>query len=132
MSPITKYGVIGGLILGIVSIIGFLNQPTELDVSSSQYVLGAVYFIVNTGVVFTALYMSAAERRKTELGGYMTFGQGFGHAYKTGLMVILVNIIIMSAYCYVIDPDWYPYDADTMIEFAEERGGMNCLTQPKT
>lgn len=124
MSSTVKYGIIGGLLLSILGIINIMMQPTELEFSAGQYAKGFIFPILNTIIVFIVLYLSTAEKRKNELGGYMRFGQGFGHSYKTSLVIIGAAMVVLAAYCYVIDPNWNPIEADALIEFTEEQAGM--------
>ena len=121
MNIAQKYGVIGGLILGVLVFVNMLSLPNDYDFLDPSY--GRAFFLwaLNTLVCVAVLYMSASEKRKTQLGGYMTFGQGLGQSYATGLYVILISTVISAVYFYVIDPDWFPYEPEAVIDYLEDK-----------
>lgn len=131
MNIAQKYGVIGGLILGVLVFVNMLSLPEDYDFLDPSYIRTFFLWTLNTIVCIAVLYMSASERRKTKLGGYMTFGQGLGQVYATGLYVILVSTVISAVYFYVIDPDWFPYEPEVVVEYMEEKAGVDFPDQTK-
>lgn len=121
MNIAQKYGITGGLLLGVMVFVGMLTLPDNYDILSPSYLRSLLFWLINTIICVTILYLSASEKRKDELGGYMTLGEGFRYAYTTGLYIILVSTAIAAFYFYVIDPDWFPYAPEIAIEIMEDR-----------
>lgn len=97
------YGAILGAIIVVYSFIIFILKIMPVGI-----LLPIILFIISITIYFTGLYVFTKKTRDTQLGGYMTFGQGV----MIGILISFFAAIISSFYTYIqnqfIDPDYMP------------------------
>ena len=113
MSTKVKWGLITGAVYVIFSLINnLLGVMDEGGLSLTAMLSNAVLF----GATFFTIYSGIKETRDQQMGGYLTFGQGF----RSGMgMVLIASLIILAftlIYIYLIDPGLI----DKVKEMAEE------------
>ncbi len=95
-----KYGLLGGLLLVVFSLLLDLTGLTDPAAQKGSWIAS----VVSLAIFFWALY-SAIRSEREDLGGGITFGQGF----KVGLLAALIIALISGVYMYVymafINPD---------------------------
>ncbi|MFY0675212.1 MAG: DUF4199 domain-containing protein [Bacteroidia bacterium] len=133
MSSQLKYGVLSGLVLGVVLFLTMFMQPAEIDMNNpfagANASGGILLWFFKTGVLFTLFFLAAKEVRDNQLGGYISFGKAFGVSYVTGLYTILVYVIVAAIYYYVFNPDWFPMNWDQFAETMEENANGQDIEQ---
>jgi len=89
-STALKYAIITGLASFIFSLITY-----STGLYLNQAVNWLVYIILLAGLIFTV-----KDRRDKDLGGYMTFGEGFGAGFLFcvlfGVLSIIFSLIMMN------------------------------------
>ncbi|HXH18591.1 MAG TPA: DUF4199 domain-containing protein [Chitinophagales bacterium] len=113
MKPYLKYAIITSAVIIIWTIVLYVS---ELDrTHAGQYLNWLNYPVM---FLFIALAM---REQKTLNGGYIDFGD----AFKTGLLMMVVVAVIMSAFTYVyftyINPDFIDFASEKARESMEER-----------
>jgi hypothetical protein len=133
MSSQLKYGVLSGLVLGVVLFISMFFQPSDIEMTNpwanSSGIVGILLWFIKTGVVFVLFYLAAKEIRDTQLGGYIAFGKAFRVSYSIALYTILVYAIIAALYYFVFNPDWFPLSWDQFVEITEENANGEDMSE---
>ncbi|MGB0429205.1 MAG: DUF4199 domain-containing protein [Bacteroidia bacterium] len=123
MKPSVKYGVLSGLILGVILFISMMMAPSEVDYENpfaSGIGGGIMWWLVKTALLFGLFFMAVKETRDKLYDGYITFGGGFKTAYGTAWITMLVYLVVAAVYYYIFNPDWYPVSWDQLAEQIED------------
>jgi hypothetical protein len=118
---ILRYGLIGGLVFIVYSLIGNLTGMTS---PGAGFGILAVNLLISLGIYVGIMVVAIRSFRNQENGGFISFGKAFG----IGLGAAVIAGILSSAFTYIyvtaIDPSFF----DTMIEdtaLMYERLGMS-------
>ena len=98
MPTAIRYGLIGALVLIIISLI--LNMAGMGAGSGSSTMSSLVSILVFAGVVYVAL----KKHRDEDLGGFMTYGRAIGLGTLTCLIMGLIGSVFTFIYISYIDP----------------------------
>lgn len=90
-----KWGLIGGLVLCIYSVLAFLLDLRET---------GWIGIVVSIGLTVTFVVLAIKEHRDKELGGMIPFGRAFGTSMLTILLMALISAIFTFVYMKFVDP----------------------------
>lgn len=124
MSSQLKYGVLSGLVLGVVLFLSTFMQPDEIDMSNpfagANASGGILLWFVKTGVLFMLFFLAAKEVRDNQMDGHITFGKAFGVSYVTALYAITIYAFVAALYYFVFNPDWFPMSWDQFAETMED------------
>ncbi len=98
-----KWGLITGMVYVIFSL---LNNMLGLQEGGGFSMLGMLSnTLVFLGTLVT-VYLGVKEIRDTQLGGFLTFGQGFKSGMGIALIAALVSAVFSYIYLALIDPDF--------------------------
>lgn len=118
---IIRYGLIGGLVFIVYSLIGNITGMTS---PGAGFGMLAVNLVISLGIYVGIMVLAIQRFRDQENGGFISFGKAFG----IGLGAALIAGILSSAFTYIyvtaIDPSFF----DTMIDETSklyERLGMS-------
>ena len=118
---IIRYGLIGGLIFIIYSLIGNLTGITS---PGAGFGMLAINLVISLGIYVGIMVVAIRSFRDGENDGFISFGKAFG----IGLGAAIIAGMMSSAFTYIyvtaIDPSYF----DTMIEETAklyERLGMS-------
>ncbi len=90
------YGLIGGVILSIWSVIAYM---TNLQESA-----GWLNTIVSIVIFIAVIMMATKAHRDNKLGGVMSFGKGFSVGFLTVLIMAAIGAVFTIVYLQFIDP----------------------------
>jgi hypothetical protein len=119
-STITRYGLIGGLILVVIGLVGMLTGLS----SPANWVMSLVFTFVVIAIYVITMVLAVKQDRNENLGGYITFGRAFWVAIGTALLMGLIGLIFNVIYLGFIDPDYMMRIADDL-RGTYEQFGMN-------
>ena len=102
MSTTLKWGLITGMVYVIFSLISNMMGIQQ----SGNRVLGFLVLTVLMIVTFFTIFLGVKETRDEDLGGYLTFGQGFMTGFKIALIAGLISAVFTLIYSKFIDPDF--------------------------
>jgi uncharacterized membrane protein len=88
MKTSMRYGLIGGLVMVVISLLLYLLNLHEITWLST---------VVMLGVLGVFIYLGLVEHRDKDLGGYMKYGRGVG----TGTLIAVFMGIIGAVYLYI-------------------------------
>jgi uncharacterized membrane protein len=83
-----RYGLIGGLVMVVISLLLYLLNLQEITWLST---------VVMLGVLGVFIYLGLVNHRDNDLGGYMKYGRGVG----TGTLIAVFMGIIGAVYLYI-------------------------------
>ncbi|MEP6645529.1 MAG: DUF4199 domain-containing protein [Saprospiraceae bacterium] len=106
-----------GLITGMVYIIFSLGSNMMGVQSSGSKMLGFGMGALILVATFFPIYMGVKEARDSDLGGYLTLGQGFLIGFKIALIAGVISAVFTLIYTKIIDPDF----VDRMMAATEEQ-----------
>lgn len=115
-SDVLRYGLIGGLILIILSLSTIIFDLQFSNLMTSVFIGMAVYAIVIIFIVIGVKY-----HRDDSLGGYISFGRAFITGTFIGFLAAVVNQLFNVVYNF-IDPGYMKRVTETMLEMYEEQG----------
>lgn len=104
-----KWGIILGLISIIITLVVYLIDITLLAKSA----VGIVIF-----VVYIAALIYAGRDYRSKLGGYMSFGKAFTHAFVVLVIAGFIGVVFNYLLFNVIDPDIVPVLVEAQMENA--------------
>lgn len=90
-----KWGIIGGIVLAIYSVIAFMANLREM---------GWIGTLISLALMVTFIVLAVKEHRDKELGGMITFGRAFGTSMLTILYMALIGAVFTFIYVQFIDP----------------------------
>jgi len=109
-----RYGMIGGL---LCLVIGFIQYLLGVH-SMTSLVIGALAMLF--AIIFPVL--AIRTHRNRDLGGYISYGRGFGTGLLTALIIGLINAIWIIILFHVIAPTGSEV---TLYEDAIKESGMS-------
>jgi hypothetical protein len=115
-NDIVRYGLIGGLLLIILSLSTIIFDLQFSSLMTSALIGLAVYAIV---IIF--IVVGVKHHRDNSLGGYISFGRAFVTGTLIGILAALVNQVFNIIYNF-IDPGYMERVTETMLEMYEEQG----------
>lgn len=113
MSTTLKWGLITGMVYVIFSL---LNNMLGVQPGGSNQSLSFLMSFLLMVVTFFTLFLGVKEIRE-DLGGYLTFGQGFKAGMGIALIASVIAAIFTLIYMKFIDPDL----GDKIMEGVEEQ-----------
>lgn len=116
MKPQLKYGLIGGLIHGLILMLSLLMAPDISELEDMSMGANGLWKVVQIVIPIVAIVLATREIKEQLGGGGFSFGKAFKVGYGTGLYFILTYTVMMLLMFYVIFPDWYPLDYDQFID----------------
>ena len=115
MKPHVKFGLLVGATGILLSLISYI---LGLDKSDTGQYIGWI----NVPIMIIALVFAIKEKRLSNEGGFISFG----HAFKTGFLVVLIATAITAVYNYlyfsVINPGIKDYILQKQADKFEEQG----------
>ena len=102
MSTTLKWGLITGMVYVIFSLINNMLGLQQSGNTMAGLGLGALIL----GATFITIFLGIKEARDQDLGGHLTFGQGFLIGFKIALIAGLISAIFTLIYMKLIDPDF--------------------------
>lgn len=116
---VIRYGVIGGLIMIIYTLVG---NVAGLSNASAGIAVTAIFGLVSLVIYIGILVYGIRKHRDEELGGFITFGR----AFVVGFLIAVVMSIIGQAFNYVymnfIDPEYAANAVEGIREMYENMG----------
>lgn len=122
MSSNMKYGITGGLALGVALFLSVITMPEQEDYTQPQMGGGFLWWVIRTVIIFVVMYLATKEMRQ-QSGGLIKMGKAFGNAYGVGLIMLLTYTLASMLCYYVFIPDWFPVDFDQWMEMAGQSSG---------
>lgn len=117
-----RYGLIGGLIGIVFSMIGNLTGLTEPDGSGGFNVISTLFGLVGFVIFIATGIMAIRFHRDQELGGFATFGR----AFMTSFVALFVYGAILGIFSFVytnfIDPGLLDRILQKTLEGMENQG----------
>lgn len=90
------YGLIGGVILSIWSVIAYMSNLQESA--------GWLNTIISILIFIAVIMIATKAHRDKKLGGVMSFGKGFSVGFLTVLIMAAIGAIFTIVYLQLIDP----------------------------
>lgn len=118
-STIIRYGLIGGMILVVLTLLNFI---TGFGSPSSGFGMIAVFTLLTFGTYIAVMVLAVKHHRDNELGGYITLGRAFIVALLASIIMALINTVFTYLYMTVIDPGYIETLADQSRELYENMG----------
>ncbi len=114
-----RYGLIGGLILIVYSLLGILT-----GFSSPASGLGAVFanFLITLAIFIGAVVLGIRAHRDQELGGFISFGRAFLVGFAVAIIMAVLNAAFSYLYMAVIDPGYLEQLMEDMTVMYERLG----------
>lgn len=119
-----KYGLVGGLALGVVLFVSVMMVPENVDPTEPQVGGGFIWWLIRTGIILSAMFLATKDFRD-ESGGFLKLGSAFGSSYKTGFFILLTYTVVSMLCYYFFIPDWFPLDFDQWMEVVEESSNQD-------
>ncbi|MCP3929159.1 MAG: DUF4199 domain-containing protein [Bacteroidetes bacterium] len=104
-----RYGLIGGLVMIIFSLIMILT-----GLNFSMQWLTSVGSLVIFGAI---LYFAMVKHRDEDLGGYLKYGRALGLGVATAIIIGVLSVIFNYVYMEFVDPSLM----ETALEMSRER-----------
>ena len=128
-----KFGIVGGAFYIVSNLIQYLSGMMDMERMAEKAAEGFNFGSIMTGlglvvlnwVVFTAIYYLAIAAYRKELGGFITFGQGFKVAFFSVLVKSAVIFFWSLIFFYVICPDFCEGMLNFMGQALQEAGTMD-------
>jgi len=118
MGTALRYGLIGGLVLIIVSLMGYI-----LGMNDSGNQAGSIGLsLLRTAAVVVFMVLAVRAQRNELQSGYITFGRAFVVALLVGVVGGLLRSVFEVLYVSVIDPDFMQRAMDAVYQQYEEMG----------
>lgn len=119
MSTTVKWGLITGMVYVIFSLLGnMLGIQRSGGFSIMGLALNTAVFIATMATI----YLGTKENRDQNLGGYMTFGQGFKTGLGIALIASLITAVFTLIYMTLIDPNMAADIMETVEESWDKQG----------
>lgn len=112
-----RYGVIGGLIVGIPLFTITLTPSTHLG-GAWGYVIGYLIMLIGLSTIFIAI----RKHRDTDLGGVIKFWPAFGIGLAISFVAGIFYVVAWEAVLYFGHIDFAGTYAQGMIEAAKAKG----------
>ncbi|TSJ39418.1 DUF4199 domain-containing protein [Mucilaginibacter corticis] len=110
----TKWALINALVAIVIT---YVFELFNVDPNSSLKYLTYIPFIL-------FLFLSQKEFRD-QIGGFMTFGEGFSVAFRYALFTGLVMAVFIYLYCTVLSPSFFDKAMELSRTKMEEQGKMS-------
>jgi hypothetical protein len=125
-----KFGLMGGMAYIFINLIQYLLGMMDIEKIAENigtFNLGDTlmswgFWIFAIGV-FTLIYWLAIKARREELGGFITFGQGFKVSFFSVLVKALVVLLWSLLFHYVINPSFSEGMFEIMSEVMMQSSG---------
>lgn len=95
------YGLIGGLLTVVVSLILYLAGMTDPASGKSNW-LGSILSIA----IFVWALFTAIRKQREDQGGAISFGEAFKVGFVASLIIALIGVVYMWVFMNFIDPDF--------------------------
>lgn len=99
---ITRYGLIGGLVLIVFSMLGIL---TGFSSPAAGLVAVALNMVVMLGLYIVLMVLAVKQQRDLQ-GGFISFGSAFLVAFGVGFIVSIISTLFTFVYLNYIDPGY--------------------------
>jgi hypothetical protein len=116
---VIRYGVIGGLIMVIYSLLGNI---TGLSNPSSGIAMTIIFALLSFVIYIAVMVMGVRKHRDEELGGYVSFGRTFLVGFLIAVIMGVIGQIFNFFYLNFIDPDYLANSLDGIREMYENMG----------
>lgn len=113
-----RYGLIGGAVSIIMSLISNLAGLTEGGNTAVSIAIGIVALLIYIIMQF----LGVKHHRDNELGGYISFGRGFGLSFLIAILISAISAIWNFIYLSFIDPDMMERVREAAYDTYEEMG----------
>jgi len=110
----TKWALINALVAIVIT---YAFELFNVDTNSSLKYLSYIPFII-------FLFLTQKEFRD-QIGGFMTFGEGFSAAFRYALFTGLVMAIFIYLYCTVLSPAFFDKTIELSRAKMEEQGKLS-------
>lgn len=118
----TKWGIIGGLTVVLVTYLAGMNVDwTDMESVEGSKNSPIQYF--SYIVMITLVVLAQLEHRKKELGGYMSYARGIGMATIVGLIAGICMAMYMYVFFGILHPEFQQMIMDTAISKMDENVG---------
>jgi phosphatidylglycerophosphate synthase len=115
---ITRFGLIGGLSLIILSLVGILTGLS----SPANWVSAIIFLLVVIAFYVVLMVMAVKSDRDDNLGGHIKLGRAFMVAFFTACIVALLGTVFNVIYMGIIDPDYMMRVGDDLRGLYEKMG----------
>ncbi len=115
-STILRYGAINGFVGVILFVAGSVTGLMDF----SNVMSSALFGLISMAISIAIIVYGIQQYRDTELGGQISFGQGFITALGISIVGILLSTIGQYLYTSIIDPTFYETMAEQMNEMFEK------------
>lgn len=115
MKPHVKFGLIGAGIIIIWSLIGYVMGNDKMEVMKYPG------YIVMLGLMIYTMRGAILEK-KNILGGYISFGQGFGISMLTSLITWILYSVFAYFYFKFINPEMIDFIQSMQVAELEKKG----------
>ena len=119
MSTIVRYGLIGGLLLVVYTLLGNTLGFSRPSGGIMSMVINLLFVLIFYPVLCV---LATKKHRDDELGGYISLGRAFVVAFGTGLIASVISVIFNYIYMTVIDPNYMADIADEAVGMYEKMG----------
>lgn len=116
VSPVNmslKFGMIGGLVMIIASLVFYLFDMRE------SWLINSLGTLV---ILFVSVYLAQVNHRDQELGGYMKYGRSFGVGILTSLFIGILSAIFTIILIKFIDPGMIEQQLEVQRQAMIEQG----------
>jgi len=118
-NTIVRFGVIGGLVLVIYSLIGFLTGVANLSMGLIAFI---IYFVIIIVLYSILMVFAVKNHRDKELGGSITLKRAFIVAFLVGIIIALISTFFSYIYINFIDPDYLNSFANNLADWLQSFG----------
>ena len=116
---ILRYGVIGGLVLVVYSLLNFV---LGLSKPSAGTFVGLLNFAVILAIYIFMMIYAVRDHRDNNQGGFITFGKAFMVAFFTSVLAAIINTIFVFLYMNIIDPGYMAEILSASEDYYESMG----------
>ena len=117
-ATVLRYGLIGGLVLIIYGLIGFLTGLSSPGNLSNIFINLVLALVITVGLVVLAI----RHHRDQGLGGHITFGRAFLVGFLTIIIAGVISLAFNYLYLSFVEPDYLANMANDMQAMYERMG----------
>lgn len=125
-----KFGIMGGVAIIFINLIQYLMGMMDIDKImenagsfSLSNVLSGLGIAFLSYIVFTLIYWLAVKAYRDELGGFITFGEGFKVSFFSVLVKALIALVWGLVFHYLINPGFSEGMLEMMGEVMQQSSG---------
>lgn len=123
-----KFGIAGAAFFILLNLVQYLSGMMDLEnmMDSGNFTFGKIMMglgltVVNW-IVFTLIYFLAVKAYRTELGGFISFGEGFKVAFFSALIKAAILLVWGIIFFYFINPGFCESMLNIMGEALNQAG----------